>query len=71
MRYDGSWKPTVSQLRLLNEVHAKGIVKKNGLARKPIERLEAQGLVNVDWDLVIPADGKTYWIITVTPKEAR
>lgn len=60
-------KLTPAQQRLLDEVRAKGTVVKNGRARKPIEALEAAGLVVADWDLVPAAIGPWYWRITVTP----
>lgn len=51
-RYSSTWKPTVAQLRILNEVRRKPGRKYDGRARKPIERLAAQGLVRYDYDLI-------------------
>ena len=46
----------------------------NGRATKPIERLEALGLVTVDWDMILTAEGGgagTRWRITVTAAKRR
>lgn len=46
--------------------------KYNGIARRPIEALEAAGLVNVDWDMRPVSKGsgiELVWSIRVTPKE--
>lgn len=52
---------------LLAEVRAKGVVRKNGRARKTVEALVAAGLVEADFDLIPSAIPPWYWIITVTP----
>lgn len=61
---------TASQQRILDEVRAAGHKTYNGLARRPIEALEAQGLVTVDWDQRAHVKGsgiELTWKITVTP----
>ena len=60
-------KLTPAQQRLLDEVRAKGVVKKNGRAMKTVEALEKAGLVVADYDLIPTNIPPWYWIITVTP----
>jgi len=59
---------TVAQARILAAVR-EGPRTYNGRAAKPIERLEALGLVTVEWDmdLIVKGNGTaTLWRITVT-----
>jgi hypothetical protein len=64
---------TPAQARILAAVQA-GPRKYNGRAIKPVERLEALGLVTVDWemDLTVKGGGAgTVWRITVTAAKGR
>lgn len=62
---------TGPQRRILADVRAAGSKVYNGRAFKPLEALEARGLVEVDWDIV-PAHNQhglsTMWRLTVTPR---
>lgn len=58
---------TASQGRILAAVRKDGPRVYTGRATKPIERLEALGLVTVDWDADLDATkGRLRWRITVT-----
>lgn len=62
---------TEPQQRMLRNVIADGQRKYNGRAMRMIERLEALGLVDVDWDMDLVAKGngvQGLWRITVKPK---
>lgn len=61
---------TGPQTMMLCEVREKGVKRYNGRARSRVQALEKAGLVDVDWDLQISADGSSRWVITVTPKTA-
>lgn len=59
---------TPAQARILAKVRAKGEAKYNGLAKRPIERLVALGLVTADFDLLLLGmKGSGFWCITVRP----
>lgn len=61
---------TAPQGRILADVRRDGQKTYNARARRPIERLEALGLVLVDWDVDLAVKGSgTYlrWRITVRP----
>jgi hypothetical protein len=61
---------TASQQRILDEVRQAGERTYNGRARRPIEALEAVGLVDVSWDSVAHAKGSGIELtqsITVRP----
>lgn len=60
---------THAQKRVLAEVRVTGRRIYNGRARRPVEALEAAGLVSVDWDMVPHVKGngiELTWRITVT-----
>jgi hypothetical protein len=42
---------TKAQERYLAEIRAAGVKHYNNRARKPLEALEAAGLITVDWDM--------------------
>lgn len=58
---------TEPQARLLDRVREEGKLVLNNRARRPLEKLEALGLVDVDWDADLDATkGRLRWRITVT-----
>lgn len=44
-------KLTPAQERYLAEIRQAGVKTYNGRARRPIQALEAAGLISVDWDM--------------------
>ena len=58
---------TAAQARILATVRQQGSHVYNARARRPVERLQALGLVTADWDMDLTASGGVRWRITVTP----
>jgi hypothetical protein len=62
---------TAAQERILRDARLGRTRPYNGIARRPIEALEALGLVEVDWDMTPHADahgniGSLSWRISIT-----
>lgn len=72
MALDSEPKLTPAQARILARVREKGEASFNGLARRPIEKLVALGLIEViKYDLILCVKGsgsQGVWSIRVRPK---
>jgi hypothetical protein len=77
MLYAGGQNPkrreglTDAQRAYLQEIRTAGSRVYNARARRPLRALEAAGLITLDEDLNIHANGSTSWRITATAKEAK